>query len=74
MLRFRSAHLRRRPKFHFGTPFFHIKIREWILSDFNPESHNGRMSADPLKGGIFSGSQAVDMPVTSMFAVKKYNE
>ncbi|MCP4353794.1 MAG: hypothetical protein GY795_50755 [Desulfobacterales bacterium] len=23
MLRFRSAHLRRRPKFHFGTPFFH---------------------------------------------------
>ncbi|MCP4345127.1 MAG: hypothetical protein GY795_06320 [Desulfobacterales bacterium] len=24
MLRFRSAHLRRRPKFHFGTPFFHI--------------------------------------------------
>ncbi|MCP4351040.1 MAG: hypothetical protein GY795_36705 [Desulfobacterales bacterium] len=25
MLRFRSAHLRRRPKFHFGTPFFHIK-------------------------------------------------
>ncbi|MCP4352666.1 MAG: hypothetical protein GY795_45000 [Desulfobacterales bacterium] len=26
MLRFRSAHLRRRPKFHFGTPFFHIKL------------------------------------------------
>ncbi|MCP4110418.1 MAG: hypothetical protein GY749_33680 [Desulfobacteraceae bacterium] len=25
---------------------FHIKIREWILSDFNPESHSGRMSAD----------------------------
>ncbi|MCP4348267.1 MAG: hypothetical protein GY795_22495 [Desulfobacterales bacterium] len=24
MLRFRSAHLRRRPKFHFGTPFFRI--------------------------------------------------
>ncbi|MCP4353861.1 MAG: hypothetical protein GY795_51090, partial [Desulfobacterales bacterium] len=23
LLRFRSADLRRRPKFHFGTPFFH---------------------------------------------------
>ncbi|MCP4344181.1 MAG: hypothetical protein GY795_01475 [Desulfobacterales bacterium] len=27
LLRFRSAHLRRRPKFHFGTPFFHMTFR-----------------------------------------------
>ncbi|MCP4349029.1 MAG: hypothetical protein GY795_26410 [Desulfobacterales bacterium] len=28
MLRFRSAHLRRKPKFHFGTPFFHINSHD----------------------------------------------